>query len=79
MAKVFYGKPSISVRNGLAELYSWSPNSNEKVVNRTGLVSTGNGVGCNLNEDYNVTYVYELLFTDGPDKRIPYVVCDYVE
>lgn len=83
MAKTFYGKPSISVRNGAAELYSWSPNDNDRKITRVGGTGTGNvnssGVGCSLTEDYNVTYVYDLLFTNGPDKHIPYVVCDYVE
>jgi hypothetical protein len=79
MAKVIYGKPSISVRGGLAELYSWSPGSNDKTSKKTGVANGPSGVGCSLNEDYNVSYVYELLFTDGADKRMSYVVCDYVE
>lgn len=79
MGKTFYGKPSISVRSGAAELYSWSPNDNDRKITKVGTTGNEVGVGCSLSEDYNVTYAYELLFTDGPDKRIPYVVCDYVE
>jgi len=79
MAKTFYGKPSISVRNGAAELYSFTVGDNERTITKVGTSGNQSGVGCSLSEDYNVTYAYELLFTNGPDKRIPYVVCDYVE
>lgn len=79
MAIKLYDKPLISNRNGAASLYSWSPNSNDKQVRSAGLGSSVNNVGCNLSEDYNVTYAYEILFTNGPDKHIPYVTCDYVE
>ena len=79
MAKTFYGKPSISVRSGAAELYSFTVNDNDRKITKVGTTGSQSGVGCSLSEDYNVTYAYELLFTNGPDKRIPYVVCDYVE
>lgn len=78
MAKTFYGKPLISNRNGAAELYSWSPNGYERSANRIGAPNVSS-VGCSLEEDNIVTYVYELLFINGQTKRIPYVVCDYVE
>lgn len=79
MAKTFYGKPSISVRSGAAELYSFTVGDNERTITKVGTSGNQSAVGCSLSEDYNVTYAYELLFTNGPDKRIPYVVCDYVE
>ena len=79
MANRIYGKPLVSPRNGAAELYSWTPQSNGKVASRVGAINNTNNVGCSLTEDYNVTYVYDLLFTSNQDKRIPYVVCDYVE
>ena len=79
MAKTFYGKPSISVRGGAAQLYSFTVGDNNRTITKVGTEGNQAGVGCSLSEDYNVTYAYELLFTNGPDKRIPYVVCDYVE
>ena len=78
MAKTLYGKPIISNRNGAAGLYSWSPYDYEKKANRLGEPNVPT-VGCSLEEDNVVTYVYELLFINGQTKRIPYVVCDYVE
>ena len=80
--QVFYSKPLVSVRNGAAALYSWSPQSNDKVVRKKDGVGTpiaANTIGCNLTEDNNVTYVYELLFIDNVSKKVPYVICDYVE
>lgn len=80
MAQRFYGQPLISNRNGSAELYSWSPNSNDKTVKRKGGIGTIQvGIGCDLTEDNNVTYAYELLFIGSQPKKVPYVVCDYVE
>ena len=81
MGKTFYGKPLISVRGGATELYSFTVGDNERTITKVGTSGNANStnVGCSLSEDYNVTYAYELLFTNGPDKRIPYVVCDYVE
>jgi hypothetical protein len=79
MAKTFYDKPLISNRNGAAELYSFTVGDNNRKITKVGTTGNQNGTGCSLSEDYNVTYAYELLFTNGPDKRIPYVVCNYVE
>jgi hypothetical protein len=79
MSKTFYDKPLISNRNGAAELYSFTVGDNDRKITKVGTTGNQNGVGCSLSEDYIVTYAYELLFTNGPDKRIPYVVCDYVE
>ena len=79
MSKTLYGKPLISNRNGAAELYSWSPNSNDKIFKKGGIGAIQSGVGCNLTEDNNVTYAYELLFIGDIGKRVPYVICDYVE
>ena len=78
MAQTFYGKPLVSNRNGSAELYSWSPNSNDKTVKRKGGIGAVIGIGCDLTEDNNVTYVYELLFVGSQSKKVPYVACDYV-
>lgn len=78
--EVFYSKPLVSVRNGAAALYSWSPESNDKLIRKKdGVGAVINNVGCNLTEDNNVTYVYELLFIDNVYKKVPYVICDYVE
>lgn len=78
MAKKLYDKPLVSNRNGSAELYTWQPYDTEKKVNERN-VNSIDGVGCNLFEDNNVSYTYEILFVNGANKRIPYVVCDYVE
>lgn len=78
--QVFYSKPLVSVRNGAAPLYSWSPESNDKLIRKKdGVGAVINNVGCNLTEDNNVTYVYELLFIDNVSKKVPYVICNYVE
>jgi hypothetical protein len=80
MAEVFYSKPLVSVRNGAAPLYSWSPGTNDKVVQKKDAVgAVVTSVGCNLIEDNNVTYVYELLFINNVPVKSPYVMCDYVE
>ena len=76
MAKEFYDKALISNRNGSAELYAWRPYSVDKKIKQAEI---NGAVGCNLFEDNVVTYVYELLFVNGANKRIPYVVCDYVQ
>lgn len=79
MANRIYGKPLVSPRHGASELYSWVPQDNEKLSTNRGVGTKPTNVGCSPAEDYNVTYVYDLLFTGTEDKRIPYVVCDYVQ
>lgn len=62
-----------------SELYTWSPISSTTKI--SGRPSTG--VGCSATagsqgEDWNVTYVYDIVVVKGKQQRIAYVACDYV-
>ncbi len=73
--KIFTRKPYNSF------LYKWSP---ETTVIKTPKIDKLKSEFCNAvnfsqGEDWVVTYMYDLVYSNGEYHRLAYVECDYVE
>lgn len=68
-----------------AQLYKWSPSSNEKnKPNNSNNGSNNRPFYCNAlpgsqGQDWVTTYVYDLVVVDNQQEHEAYVSCDYAE
>lgn len=73
--KIFTRKPYNSF------LYKWSPETSivKKPREEKLRAQFCDAIKFSQGEDWNVTYVYDLVYNNGAYHRYAYVECDYVE
>lgn len=75
------GKQVFTSKTYGAQLYKWSPESNQKkVVKPNSKPFYCNAIPFSQGQDWITSYVYDITITDkGEQQKIAYVACDYVE
>lgn len=66
-----------------SDLFRWVPPCNQKKIKISGNASRQALYGCTAfagtnGQDWNTTYVYNVVVLDYQQQRIAYVACDYV-
>lgn len=75
-----YGKPVFTQKTYGAQLYKWSPESNDKKIVKNVKPYYCSATPNSQGQDWMSTYSYNLFVTPaGEQQKLAYVECDYVE